>query len=146
MLRLRGRLGRALKRPNPMVLAGVTLLAAGIAIRALGMGSGDGPTGGSEALNRAITGIIRFVQTAILRGDLAMSETQPRFNSVVLTVVLNELAPGPRQRLSAIAATATGLLSDVASAAGLLTLAALAAAYVASARLFDSRWPGARGA
>ena len=132
---------RDLRALNPTVLLGVLLLVAGLALSLLQVRGGGAEDRSSSPFARTVQSAIQLAQTFILWGDKALSETQPRFNSIVVSAFLEGISPGQRRTLETVAQAGRVLLGDLFSPLGLVTLAALAVGYVAVARAFDARFP-----
>ena len=93
-------------------------------------------------LGRTLSLLLEVAQHALLGGDRGVSESQLQFNTVVVTVFVEELTGARRGDLSRLVRAGLSLVADVFSPLGLLTLVGLVGARFAVARALDQRLPG----
>lgn len=129
-----------LRGRRPYVIAGAVSLFVGVVLLALAVGL-PGSAEGSSTLGRVLTLSIQVVQNVVLWGDRALTDTQIRFNWVVVTLFLDELDPAQRRLLTRTGDLIAMLFDDLFSPLGLATLAALIAAYLWLRVTLDRRYP-----
>ena len=133
------RLSSKLPPLNPLVLAGVLLLLTGIVMLGFNLGLGTAAEDRASLAMRTLSGAIQVAQNAILAGDRALTDTQIRFNSVVMAVFVDGLSPSQRRVVESIAGGVRGVARALFSPLGVLTVVALVAAYLPGARALDVR-------